>query len=202
MHYLKANENTGALTMTSREIAEVVGSRHDKVKQSIERLSVRGVIGSPPSVEYRDSLNRAAQEFQISKRDSYVVVARISPAHIGKIADVWGRTEATLDELIEALGAFDVPVECAGMYVYAILESGTGRIKLGISRNPKARLKQLQTGNSSTLELVATRRAGNFKDESEVHSLNSGIHIRGEWFSPGASLDGPVSSISMEKVSA
>lgn len=35
-------------TMTSIEIADLVESRHDKVKQSIERLADRNVIQIPP----------------------------------------------------------------------------------------------------------------------------------------------------------
>ncbi len=50
--------NTRALTMSSREIADLVGSRHDDVKRSIERLASRGyritanggnLHGNPPS---------------------------------------------------------------------------------------------------------------------------------------------------------
>ncbi|EIN15553.1 roi domain protein, partial [Escherichia coli FDA517] len=39
---------TDKASMTSVEIAELVGSRHDKVKQSIERLAERGIIQLPP----------------------------------------------------------------------------------------------------------------------------------------------------------
>jgi phage regulator Rha-like protein len=41
------NDLINSVTMTSREIADLVESRHDKVKQSIERLAGRGVIGLP-----------------------------------------------------------------------------------------------------------------------------------------------------------
>lgn len=44
--------NGNAIKMTSIEIAELVGSRHDKVKQSIERLAARGVIRNPPMVVF------------------------------------------------------------------------------------------------------------------------------------------------------
>ena len=39
------------LTMTSRDIAELVESRHDSVRLSIERLAERGVIQLPSLVE-------------------------------------------------------------------------------------------------------------------------------------------------------
>ena len=51
------------LTMSSREIAELVDSRHDSVKRTVERLAERGVIGLPPLVEYLDSLGRTAIEY-------------------------------------------------------------------------------------------------------------------------------------------
>ena len=58
--------NSSILTMSSREIAELVDSRHDKVKQSIGRLSDRGVIGVPPVGEYLDGsiANFISQEAQ------------------------------------------------------------------------------------------------------------------------------------------
>ena len=58
-------QKISSLSMTSREIAELVGSRHDKVKQSIERLATEkenkpAVICLPPLGEYLDSLGRPA----------------------------------------------------------------------------------------------------------------------------------------------
>jgi phage regulator Rha-like protein len=95
MHYLTANENTGALTMTSREIAEVVGSRHDKVKQSIERLADRGVIQLPPVGEVKNRQGQTVFEYLVSKRDSYVVVAQLSPEFTAKLVDRWQELESS-----------------------------------------------------------------------------------------------------------
>ena len=88
---------------------------------------------------------------------------------------------------LDALDAFEVPEECVDMYVYAIRNTTTGNIKLGISRNPEQRLKQLQTGNDCALELVAYRKAENrFQDETSLHYAHSAAHIRGEWFDQSA----------------
>ncbi|MGR9579958.1 phage antirepressor KilAC domain-containing protein [Pandoraea sputorum] len=81
------------LTMSSREIADLVDSRHDKVKQSIERLAARGVIGVPPLGEYLDSLGRPASEYRIVKRDSYVIVAQLSPEFTARLVDRWQELE-------------------------------------------------------------------------------------------------------------
>lgn len=45
-------------TMTSQEIADLVESRHDKVKQSIERLALRGTIQLPPLGEVKNHLGQ------------------------------------------------------------------------------------------------------------------------------------------------
>ena len=174
-----------ALTMSSREIAELVESRHDSVKRTIERLSEKGVVSFATSVEtsHEGAGARSVEVYRVNKRDSFVVVAKVSPQHIGKVIDAWGRTQQSLDELLAALDAFDVPEECSDMYVYAIQNTTTGNIKLGISRNPEQRLKQLQTGNDCTLKLVAYKKAKNkFKDETTLHYNYSSAHVRGEWF--------------------
>lgn len=85
-------------TMSSREIAELVASRHDKVKQSIERLAERGAIALPPLGEYLDSLGRKASEYRIGKRDSYVIVAQLSPEFTARLVDRWQELEAGQDQ--------------------------------------------------------------------------------------------------------
>ncbi|WP_176314827.1 phage antirepressor KilAC domain-containing protein [Burkholderia vietnamiensis] len=81
------------LTMSSREIAELVESRHDSVKRTVERLADRGVIDLPPLVEYLDGLGRKAAEYQIGKRDSYVIVAQLSPEFTARLVDRWQELE-------------------------------------------------------------------------------------------------------------
>lgn len=80
-------------TMTSREIADLVESRHDSVKRTIDRLVDNLVIACPPLVEYLDGLNRPASEYRINKRDSYVIVAQLSPAFTARLVDRWQELE-------------------------------------------------------------------------------------------------------------
>jgi len=89
--------------------------------------------------------------------------------------------------IINALRSFEIPDDFPDMYVYAIREKATGNIKLGISRNPEYRLRELQVGNSSELELVAYRKAHNhFCDEHALHTDAATYLVRGEWFAPPA----------------
>lgn len=83
--------------MSSREIAELVGSRHDKVKQSIERLAEREVIVHPPmgDEQFNDTLGRLRTEsvYYVGKRDSYVIVAQLSPEFTARLVDRWQELE-------------------------------------------------------------------------------------------------------------
>jgi hypothetical protein len=89
--------------------------------------------------------------------------------------------------ILRALNEFEIPDDFPDAYVYAIREVNTGNIKLGISRDPESRLRQMQVANSSELELVAYRKAENrFQDEKNLHQLATDYHIRGEWFTSSA----------------
>lgn len=86
---------TNALTMSSREIADLVESRHDKVKQSMERLAERGLITlSPLGVVSHDGPGpKVISVYNVSKRDSYVVVAQLSPEFTARLVDRWHELE-------------------------------------------------------------------------------------------------------------
>lgn len=106
-----------ALTMTSQQIADLVGSRHDKVKQSIERLAERAAIQLPPLGEVKNHLGQAVSVYQVSKRDSFVVVAQLSPEFTAALVDRWQELEGqvarpmTQAELIAASANHLVTIE-------------------------------------------------------------------------------------------
>lgn len=81
-------------TMTSREIADLVESRHDSVRRTIERLAESGVIQLPPLVEVKNAQGQHVSEYRIGKRDSYVIVAQLSPAFTARLVDRWQELEA------------------------------------------------------------------------------------------------------------
>ncbi|WP_186122304.1 phage antirepressor KilAC domain-containing protein [Burkholderia gladioli] len=80
------------LTMSSREIAELVESRHDNVKVTIERLVARGVITSP-AMQEKATAGRPVVEYLVGKRDSYVIVAQLSPEFTARLVDRWQELE-------------------------------------------------------------------------------------------------------------
>lgn len=86
-------KNSNVLTMSSREIADLVESRHDSVKRTIERLQDKGLIQLTPMVEVKNHLGQVVTEYQLIKRDTYVVVAQLSPEFTARLVDRWQELE-------------------------------------------------------------------------------------------------------------
>ncbi|MBF7956152.1 phage antirepressor KilAC domain-containing protein [Rahnella victoriana] len=82
------------VTMSSREIAELVQSKHSDVKRSAERLAVGGVLTAPlAQFEFEHNGNRYF-EYRFNKRDSLVLVARLSPEFTAAVVDRWQELES------------------------------------------------------------------------------------------------------------
>jgi len=95
---LQAPKGNNQLTMSSREIAELVNSRHDDVKRSVERLAERGIIQLPPLADVKNHKGQTVKEYRIGKRDSYVIVAQLSPEFTARLVDRWQELEAKTKE--------------------------------------------------------------------------------------------------------
>ena len=66
--------------------------------------------------------------------------------------------------------------------LYIIQSDVTGMIKIGRSKDPQKRLKQLQTGNPSRLKLIASFKGEGWK-EKILHENLKKYRLEGEWFS-------------------
>ncbi|EOP1327038.1 Rha family transcriptional regulator [Escherichia coli] len=88
-------------SMTSIEIAELVGKRHDNVKRTIETLAKGGVVRSP-QIEVSERINNLGFKVQHEhylfegeqgKRDSIIVVAQLCPEFTARLVDRWRELE-------------------------------------------------------------------------------------------------------------
>ena len=67
--------------------------------------------------------------------------------------------------------------------IYLIKSKKESAYKIGVSKNPNKRLKQLQTGNSSELELVTCYESEfAYKIEKTIHNMFSHLNENGEWY--------------------
>lgn len=96
MPYFKHNQQS----ITSFDISELVLSRHDDVKRSIERLAERGVIALPPMAVMPKEANNRIYNVEIyvftgeqGKLDSITVVAQLCPEFTAALVKRWYELE-------------------------------------------------------------------------------------------------------------
>ena len=82
-----------AVTMSSREIAALVKSKHGDVKRSAERLNAAGILTAPLAQFDFEHNGNVYQEYRFNKRDSLVLVARLSPEFTAAVVDRWQELE-------------------------------------------------------------------------------------------------------------
>lgn len=81
--------------MSSREIAALVESRHTDVCRTIERLMASQVIkGYAPTAYTHEQNGQRYTEYLVGKRDSYIIVAQLSPEFTARLVDRWQELEA------------------------------------------------------------------------------------------------------------
>ncbi|CAD7530538.1 phage antirepressor KilAC domain-containing protein [Aeromonas hydrophila] len=110
------------ITMNSQEIADLVGSRHDNVKVTIERLAKKGVI-QLPAMQDCGRINGLGinQSFSVyiftgkqGKRDSLIVVAQLCPEFTARIVDRWQELEEKLAQP-DPMAALNDPATMRGL---------------------------------------------------------------------------------------
>ncbi|ENZ9959865.1 transcriptional regulator [Salmonella enterica] len=99
---LALHESSNKISMTSIDISELVGKRHDNVKRTIETLASKGVIRLP-QIEVFERINNLGFtvkdeaynfEGEDGKRDSIVVVAQLTPSLTAQLVDRWRELES------------------------------------------------------------------------------------------------------------
>lgn len=89
--------------MSSREIAELVKSKHGDVKRSAERLVGAGILTAPLAQFDFEHNGNTYQEYRFNKRDSLILVARLSPLFTAAVVDRWQELENSTPALPQSL---------------------------------------------------------------------------------------------------
>ena len=106
-----------AQTMSSREIAQLCQKPHDNVLKLIRSLIDGGIVKSTTPHQYMHPQNgQWYTEFLSDKRDSLVVVARLSPEFTAAVIDRWQELETQNN----ALPNFADPVQAARAWADAM----------------------------------------------------------------------------------
>ena len=195
-------------TMSSREMAELLKVRHDNVKLSIERLTEKGIISFTSSTEtsHEGAGARPVIVYMVNKRDSYVVVAQMSPQMTAALVDRW-------QELEERIPKFDITTITKSQLALMIIESEEEKKKLIVEVEQKQAViesqkpavyfvdKYVQSENLKGFRQVAKLiniKENEFRDFLIENKIM--YKINGEWVAYGNHLDAgrfkPVTGIS------
>lgn len=82
------------LTMSSREIADLVDARHNDVVVTIERLFGKGLLRSSRKTRREATGGRPIDVYDLCERDTHLVVAGYSDEHRARVIDRWQQLEA------------------------------------------------------------------------------------------------------------
>jgi len=177
-------------TVNARELHEFLGVKRDFsswIKDKIEKYNFvenqdficsqsasieNNGRGGHNRIDYNISLEMCKQISIVERNEKGKSIMK----YISSIACV------SVKEIMDTIIDIDIPD--VDLFVYAAQEKNSGRIKVGISRNPEVRIKQLNIGNPEPLELICVKSAPNrFADEKAIHKKLESKNIRSEWFS-------------------
>lgn len=138
------------LTMSSREIAELTGRRHDNVMTLCRSMRDMRVCPEIQETPYTNDQNgQTYLECRLNKRDSLVLIARISPEFTAKVVDRW-------QELEEKQAR---PAELSRMEILQIaMEAEQGRL-LALEQRDEAIRTKAEIGSRREATAMATASA-------------------------------------------
>lgn len=164
-----------------RNIKELISSHIDSFSYfgEVRLISVgRGPSGGRPLEVYAINLEQALFLCGMVKNSSSSNKTKILRELIGAYS------KSSLLSILNLISSMDVSELDPERFVYVARESISGRYKIGISKDPERRVKELNIGNPEELELVHFYKAteSGYKSESLAHALFEKERLRSEWF--------------------
>ena len=99
-------------TMSHVEISKLTGKRLDTVKKSIKRLADKGIITFTPMAETSEMPNggsKSVETYHVNERDSYIVVAQLSPEFTARLVDEWNKLRNIVKHSDSKSNALELP---------------------------------------------------------------------------------------------
>ncbi|WEI20141.1 Rha family transcriptional regulator [Acinetobacter proteolyticus] len=161
-----------AQTMNSLEISELVDSRHDKVKQSIERLVERKIIALPPMGIVVKTLNNREYNTEVyifkgeqGKRDSIIVVAQLCPEFTARLVDRWQELEHQVAGNMITIPNFSDPVEAARAWADQVEAKRLACKERDFAIETKAHISDKKTATAMATASVKSKQAEKLKEQ-------------------------------------
>ena len=187
----KATEVQETLTIDSHQIAQYLNKKHKALLVIIKKhetgFKAFGDLEEKATTDYR---GRRRVVYALNYAQVIFLITKLSCDHFKDkccqvfISDLQTNREM-LKNLIEALQNIDLDDDISDRFVYVAMEETTGRVKIGISKHPEERIKEINVGNPDKLTLVTVFQVGKngYRVESFLHEKYKDYHLRGEWFS-------------------
>lgn len=144
------------ITMSSREIAELTGKRHDNVLRTARALAEKGITQSEETLYTLESNGQEYPEHRLTKRDSLVLVARLSPEFTAAVVDRWQE----LEEAQPKLPDFTNPAEAARAWANEFEQKKIAQEALAIAA-PKVDFYDAVTGSDDCIEMAEVAKVLN-----------------------------------------
>lgn len=178
-------DESGRILYVRKDVTSALGYRSSAAVSKTfftESERLEAVILDPRGVEQTVSVLTYKQVLKILLKSRLVD---------DKYLDTFLETLAYSFDVMKALVEFEIPDDLPEMFLYAVRNTVTRSLKIGVSRDPEARLKSLQEGNEHNLELVYAKKAKlRYTEKLNLQSEIAHRRVRGEWF---MSVDMPIS---------
>ena len=169
-------------TMTTPEIAELTGKRHDNVMRVAKMLAERGIICAT-QIEERYNNNNLRKIYRLTKTESINLVANLSPEFTAAIIKRWHELETeSLMEMIDRLAITQCSFKREQPHFVYLISDGD-YIKIGVTNDIDQRVQSLQTGNPNQLTILTCIPCENARYiEGMLHGVFDDFKMQGEWF--------------------
>lgn len=181
---------------TSRIVSEYTNKEHKHIlrdiREEIEKLKnispnlSQSIIEDFNEIIYLDTYGREQVEYELGEMATMQILLKYSTEYRAKFILTFQKMKETLMNMFKAKILEEVLPQDNRLrqYVYIIENQDNGAIKIGVAQNVEKRLKQLQTGSVSELEMVyrSILCSNAFEVEKFMHEKFKDKHIRGEWF--------------------
>lgn len=187
---MKLMNMTSTMTMTLKEITDLLEVRHNDAMKKVDKMAESPDFGTVSVVDIQYSSGKGridtTKTYQLTLAQSMAVFSRLSKTGSVRLFESSIKSIEDFKSIVIAVNLFDAP-DLPDRYVYAAQDCN-GRIKIGISKDPEQRVKQLNVGHPDNLKLVYMAKAidNTYLSEKEAHEKCKDYHLRSEWFSAPA----------------
>ena len=185
---------------TSRIISEITNKSHNLILRDIrEEISKLNEIDSPnldsdikeiindfKEVEYIATNGQVYKEYELGEMATMQLMLKYSTEYRAKFIICFSKMKKSIMNMFKANVIESVlPQDNRDrQYIYVIKNPENDRVKIGVSNNVEKRLKTLETGAGTKLDLVyqSIICSNAFDIENTVHKHFQEYRVFGEWF--------------------